>query len=603
MIDFSHDGTRRWRFAVLAGLMLLMLARVPYAASHMDLSRDMFVAWRLLHGEQFPMEGPVLNGMIHLGPVWYYVLALLLLIGRTWFGTIALLGLIAALQIPVAYLLGKELHSRRAGLLFAVGLVVPSWTTYEWMLPLHPILSALLVVAFLLCCLRYWRTGRRSYFYGTAIAFTLAMHAHPSNIGCAWIGLFVLIRARHVNVRWWDVALAAFIVVAPLLPFVYADALRGFEDFHKSSAFAANPNETGSLAKLPALFWAVAFGGPRYLLEIFGDFGSSGSMIAACIVTLGGAAGAVGLMAAIRDSHTRAMALLAIVGTLAMLATLAIIRARTPYYMTTSSRVFLVGLAALGLAALGARAFARATRWGVAGVAVFAAFVTTYGNARDQVRGAWPFAWLPMFDVTVPASDPAPLLLTPTYAMDVSGRFLCSLEKPSIHGTYGNQLTHNYGVEMLLACGRNDVHIGGSEEGRSHWLGLSRAMFARLTTKPVQRLGPIGVVPARPVLQQAARVEPDVPRYPAYLPVATEAKSMHLSVAVRADEYVAVSNLGFAFNVEPKVLVRIGGNAVEPAAFDRVSAVYACNCEKNGTSTLEIDIAATDLPDVDVTVF
>ncbi|HEX4480074.1 MAG TPA: hypothetical protein VH082_04650 [Rudaea sp.] len=603
MMDTISDGTRRWRIAALGGLMLLMLARVPYSASHMDLSRDMFVVWRLLRGEQWPLEGPVLNGMIHLGPVWYYLLALLQLIGRTWFGTIVLLGLIAALQIPVAYLLGKELHSRRAGMLFAIGLVVPSWTTYEWMLPLHPILSALLVVAFLLCCVRYWRSGKRRYFYGMAIAFTLAMHAHPSNIGCAWVGLFVLIRARHVKVRWWDFVLAAFLVIAPLLPFVYADALRGFQDFHKSTAFAADPKSTGSLAKIPALFVAVAFGGTRYLLEIFGDLGVRGAMIAACVVALGGVAGAIGLIVAIRDRRTRPTASLAIIATLAMFATLAILRAQTPYYMTTSSRIFLVGLVAIGLASLGAHTVSRAARWGAACVAILAALVTTYGHARDQVRGVWPFAWMPMFDVAAPASDAAPLLLLPTYAMDTSGRFLCSVDKPSIHGTYANQLTQNYGVEMRLMCGRDDVHIGGSEEGRSHWLGLSRAMFARLTTKPVHRLGPLGVVPARPVSEQAARLEPDVPRYPAYLPAAKDAKPMHLSVDIHAGEYVAVANLGFAFNVDPIVQVKVDGNAVEPVASDRVSAVYACNCEKSGTARLEIDVSATDLPDVDVTVF
>src|SRR5437899_5018324 len=104
------------RALALAGLCALLMLRVPYAAAHMDLARDMFVAWQLLHGAAVPIEGPVLNGMIHLGPVWYYLLALLQWLGRSWFGTLALLGLLASLQIPLAYLPGKELHSRLAGL-------------------------------------------------------------------------------------------------------------------------------------------------------------------------------------------------------------------------------------------------------------------------------------------------------------------------------------------------------------------------------------------------------------------------------------------------------------------------------------------------------
>ena len=71
-------------------------------------------------------------------------------------------------------------------------------------------------------------------------------------------------------------------------------------------------------------------------------------------------------------------------------------------------------------------------------MAVLACVVTTYANARFQIRGAWPFAWWPMFDVRHAPDEISPLLLTPAYAMDQSGRFLCAQHLPSIHGTYGS---------------------------------------------------------------------------------------------------------------------------------------------------------------------
>ena len=590
--------------AALAALVALMLLRIPYAASHMDLARDMFVAWRFLHGEAVPMEGPILAGTVHLGPVWYYLLALLQLLGRSWFGTVFLLGLLAALQVPLAYLLGKELHSRRAGLLWAVGLVVPSWTTYEWMLPLHPILTPLTVLGFLLCCLRYWRGGQRRYFYGMALAFILALHAHPSNLGCAWIGAFVLLRAPHPRVRWFDFVLAALLVLAPLLPFFYADALRGFEDLRKSGAYLVNPEATGSVWNLPSLFVAIVYGGTHYLFDPLTGLSARAAQLAALIVAFGGVAGAVGLLLALREPRTRRITLVAIAATFAVLLTVALIRALTPYYMTSSSHVMIAGLVAIGLSALGERGVARGARALVVGSAIVACGVTTWANARFEVRGAWPFAWWPMFDVRHAPDATAPLLLTPAYAMDDSGRFLCTQPAPSIHGTYGNQLIHNYAMDMRLSCGRADVHVGGAESGRTHWLGLSRAMFAHSGARPQQRLGPIGIVPARPVTDNAPLLQPDEPRYPAYRPEVQAPTPHHLSVPLRKGEFIVVSNLAFAFNVEPQVTVRINGTEVPAAAQDRVAAVYACaGCTADAGVSAEIDIASGDFGDVDVVVF
>jgi hypothetical protein len=600
----TPNASRRWRALALAALIVLMLLRVPYAASHMDLARDMFVAWRLLHGEAAPLEGPVLNGMIHLGPVWYYLLALLQLLGRTWYGTIALLGLLASMQIPLAYLLGKELHSRRAGFLWAIGLIVPSWTTYEWMLPLHPILSPLFVLAFLLCCLRYWRGGARRYFYGMALTFTLALHAHPSNIGCAWIGLFVLIRAAHPHVTWRDFALAGLLAIAPLLPFLYADALRGFEDLRKSSAFVANPEATGSAWNLPELLMAITYTGTRYLFDPLTGLSARAAQIATAIIALGGMGGAAGLVVALFNPRSRTLIVVAIGATLAVVLTVAMMRALTPYYMTTSSHVMLAGLVAIGLSCLGESIGARALRTLVAASAVLACVVTTYGNARFEIRGAWPFAWWPMFDVRHAPDEIVPLLLTPAYAMDASGRFLCAQHLPSIHGAYASQLIHNYAMDMRLACGRADVHAGGNESERTHWLGLSRAMFAHSGVRPQQRLGPIGLIPARPVSASPPVLQPDQPRYPAYRPQVKEATPHHLSVPMRAGEHLAISNIGFAFNIDPQVTVQINGKVVEPVARDRVAAVYACaECVSGVTVSAEIDISSGDYTDVDVVLF
>ena len=210
-------------------------------------------------------------------------------------------------------------------------------------------------------------------------------------------------------------------------------------------------------------------------------WGERAAQIAAGLVALGGIAGVVGLVLALRQPDSRRVTVFALAATLLVMLTVATIRGLTPYYMTSSSHVLLAGLVAIGLSSLGQSAFARIARGFAVAIALAACVATTYGNARFQIRGAWPFAWWPMFDVRHAPDELIPLLLIPAYAMDASGQFLCQQHLPSIHGSYGSELIHNYAMDMRLACERADVHVGGNEAGRTHWLGMSRAMFALST--------------------------------------------------------------------------------------------------------------------------
>jgi len=189
--------------------------------------------------------------------------------------------------------------------------------------------------------------------------------------------------------------------------------------------------------------------------------------------------------------------------------------------------------------------------------------------------------------------------------MDQSGKFLCAQENPSIHGAYGSQLIHNYAMDMRLACGRSDVHVGGDEAGRSHWLGLSRAMLAQSGVPPLQRIGPIGLVrPLRIVSSNPPLLQPSEPRYPAYRPAVGAATPHHLSLPLQAGEHLAISNLAFAFNVDPRVTLSIAGKTVEPIARDRVAQIYACTgCAPGQMTTAELDIGSGDFFDVDIVVF
>ena len=392
--------------------------------------------------------------------------------------------------------------------------------------------------------------------------------------------------------NWRDWALAALLAVLPLAPFVVADALRGFRDVHNSGTYLADPSLTGSPLHLPDLLLAIAYGGTRYLFDPMMGWSARTAELAACVVAAGGIAGAIGLIQALRDARTRSMTLFAIGATLLVALTVATIRNITPYYMTTSSHVMLAGLVAIGLSALGRSMAVAWLRGLIVALAILACLVTTYGYARVEIRGAWPFAWWPMFDVRHDPDAATPLLLTPAYAMDVSGRFLCGEHQPSIHGTYGSQLIPT--MQWRCAWRAGGGCMWGQESGRTHWLGLSREMFAS-GVPPQRRIGPMGLDGAGgranpPLLQ------PDEPRYPTYRPNVGTATPHHLSVPLRR------ANI---WRFQPGICVQPGAQVDgdhRRQSGDRRGArsrpVYACTgCASGQANMLEVDISSGDFFD------
>lgn len=598
---------RRLRKAALIGLMILMVLRIPWAGTHIGLARDAFTAWRLLHGIEFPLYGPVLNDTIHLGPVWFYVVAGALAVGRSWMGMLLVLGALASLQIPLAYRLGKLLHSRSAGLLFAAGLLVPSWMGFEWLLPSHPLFSAPLVLLFLLLAVRYHGAPTRVGLCAMALVFALALHAHPANAGLAWIGIALVVRGTlRGSTPITDVVLAAVVALLPLLPFLVWDALHGFAELHKAIAYLGNPAATGHAWAVGTLFNAVAFGGTLYWFDPTLGWTGPAARMAVVLVSAGGLLGAAGFVRALSDPRWWRTAVVIAAALLCILVTTAALRDVTPYYMTASSRVVLTGMVAFGLAALGDAQWARSARALVVVLALGAFVAAGIGMAQFQRSGNWRFTWVPLFDVKGDRAGAAAqsLLLMPAYAERASGRFLCAQKNPSVHGMYASLLLTSYAMPMRLACASDDVHLGGSEPGRPHWLGLSRSLLARCGVAPVRTLGPLALVPARPLAASPPLLVPEVPRYPPYVPHAVGGATQVIDSSIAPHEHVAVSNTAAGFADRPEIVVRIGGRIATPLAEDSVTRVYAClACSPGPSNAVQLTLTGGDAASVDIVAF
>jgi hypothetical protein len=299
-------------------------------------------------------------------------------------------------------------------------------------------------------------------------------------------------------------------------------------------------------------------------------------------------------------ASTRRLGLAAFCAAAGIALTTALLRDMTPYYMTTPLHVVLVGIIAFGLASLRGGVIAAGLRSGACLVAAAGFLLCATRAAHLQKHGDWPFNFFPLFNVSEAAQPTVPLLLMPAYGVAASGNFLCAEPLPDAHGALAQYLLHGYAVDMRLACARSDVKLGGAEPDRRHWLGLSRALFARIGVQPQRRLGSIGLVAAHPLSAGPAIEPPAAPVYPAYLPKFSAApEERRLRIEPGADRHLAVSNIAFGFAPNPEVIATLAGKPLEPVAVDSVSRIYAIDAP----GEVEITIHSLDAPDVDVVTF
>src|SRR5262249_24344676 len=207
-----------------------------------DLARDLYHGYRISSGLEWPTTGPKIGEGWHLGPAWYYLLALLLLIVRSIAGAIATVGVLAALKFPLAYVLGREWVDARFGVAWPILLALPGVATFESIWVAHPSLTA---AASLAVVFALWRAvEHRSYawMFAACLGFGLALHAHPTALP---LGLLLVLAFPKIGSRGATRALAAVVcaalVFAPFAPLL-ADApaqAREFAEFSHGVAAAS----------------------------------------------------------------------------------------------------------------------------------------------------------------------------------------------------------------------------------------------------------------------------------------------------------------------------------------------------------------------------
>ena len=238
----------RWHIAVVCLLMAAQIAcGIWTSEAGSDTNRDVFFAEQIASGSFFPLSGPEINGMLHLGPLWYYILALAMWLVPNAAAVTGAMTAMSSLQFPLAYYVGRRFGSAREGMLFALALALPGFMNIAFASLTHPIVvpSAFLFGVIAADNYRENPDARRAICLG--IACVLMAMAHPTTIMfAAFLVAWAALRARRPrDLDRSTAASSSAPVLISLAPMLYEQWRHGFADLVVATYRKVHPQRLG----------------------------------------------------------------------------------------------------------------------------------------------------------------------------------------------------------------------------------------------------------------------------------------------------------------------------------------------------------------------
>ena len=590
---------------IIVGLILVTCMIMVSSSSVMDTARDVYHAWQIATGAGFPLEGSLLAGSIHSGPLWFYVLAIPLLFSKSWVGITLWVGFLSAMKYPLAYACGSRLGDRRFGLIWACLLALPNWTAVNYLIFTH---INLVETTFLLSiyCLIRWQQGEKNWFLFMCLSLGVGLHAHASvyALGIA-ISPMVLVSLYRKQLGWRYLGFGILLAASPLLPYLVSQSLNQWPDFQTTKSYFESQSILNNLLGYFDVLRGAFKDGPiiavRYVLNLQGAWLWFSYILISLLILPGlWLAG----HAVIRKPEQGPAKLLA-AASLIIVASVALIREITPYYM-----ILVIYPTTFGFIAWGWAKTQILPAWPIKGIiaTVSLLFMVGFyfhtlaiartghlmvsGNSINNVR-------------THEIDNISDSIYFPAWARQQMGNFICGQEKPVFfHGTTSLLLEQSYGLEARMRCDTSLVFIGGKGTGR-HYIGVSHwdAEHLDIETR-AETIGPLSMEPVKQVIE---------PRYPEPLPdgslyphrefIHTKKRTYITGFSAQTRELVAVTNL-YHYWMPYSYDVSLNGQQVEPLFRSTLTSYFGCpGCQGDDLQNWQIRITAPKPELVEVVTF
>lgn len=221
-----------WNTLSISIICLIIITYAFYflqSAVVLDTARDIHKASEIVELKKLPLIGPDVGGFFHLGPIWYYFLAIPMLLNSLAFMAF-FVGFFAGLKFYFAYKLGSSMINQKFGLLWASMLLIPGWHSINQFFITHTNLIESLSLLFLFMLLQFHLTHRRKYMYLAGLVFGLGFHAHPSFLALVVFFLAAIwVDRKHISTMMLLIFMALFSM--PLIPYLFDQLLNDFPDW------------------------------------------------------------------------------------------------------------------------------------------------------------------------------------------------------------------------------------------------------------------------------------------------------------------------------------------------------------------------------------
>lgn len=577
--------------AVVGLLWLVYLLPFTQALPFIDGVRDMQFALDIAHGDAFPLVGPVFGNRFHLGPVFYYVQALPLLIGLPIAAVPCFLGLLAGAKFALAYGFGRDWIDRRYGLLFAAALALPGWSGMDFLNTTSPLLLPSLLLVACWCALRFARAVRASALLGCALAISLAIHAHPSAVVVGWVAVVVCAWRVARERRWGLLAGAIGVGLLPLLPAMVAVVQTGPSAVLSDALTVTVPGSGHSFRGWLDAVHGFALGGPLTTLRTLGsaDFGT-----ALAWITLGvTVAGLLLLLTRVSDDRrASALALLLLGVGMAVFAA----RINTPWYFVQSLTLMCAAAVAYGW-----HCWRPGLRFWVATAAILALSQGLLVHAH-LARGEGNFASIELMDIRRAGGERG-AALSPWISVrhwSSLAALLCADPGRSLalHGALARAVDDQGALSARALCSPDHLQLGGVAE--RHWVGLPRALWSALQWSPQGKIGSIGLFPPATVLSTQGHRIADPRRYPLRATLGGDPESTVLRFTTTGDALLVVGSLSPALAFWRVDEVRADGMPIAPVYED--SSLHGYRVQRGENVHWSLHISASALEWVDIVV-
>jgi hypothetical protein len=575
-VSSSGPIGRRQEHAYVATLVIAYVAAYLWSCPIQDTARDIHIGYLIATAKMFPLTGPILGSSIHLGPIWYYLIAVPILLFRSWLAVAIFVGVVASLKFPLAYFCGNKLLGHSFGLAWAAALGVTSWTAFEKLVFFNPNWTEACLLAALAAAIALWQGPNRSWLALT-LGFLLAVsvHAHPTAALPAAV-LFLVLTTRMVAAKSSLVTFGALLTgaILPLFPYFLSARIEGFGDVGAGKDYLQQQATPSNLLNSLAVLRGDLLAGPRTVFHAFPALGLPPYL--GELAVFGIYVCAICGLLILKERRQRIMALTVALALAAMYAWVAWLRPTTPVYFVYVIQPFVACLIALGIVTV-CRRFAS-----VIGLHSFVALclalelLSTIGIAAAVETGE---GLIPSSVLDIKEMKPAQFfrdVWLGSLHQDKLGTFLCGQAEGALHGQLAYLADRNVDDAVLLKCGRTSgAMLGGDDERRHHWLGLTDRFWDSIGESPAQRIGPLGLAPAQHVASAGIGIA--IADGVHYFPRARSPGGLvELPMAIQApaSSAIIVSNMLHGYEAVEVLDMRANGIPAAPLVSDDVSKAY-----------------------------